>query len=297
MSKKSPNSKDFTEEIKKYLHPEATEFYNKVGENVKYLASIQDQINDPQLRFNNGLGGLGYQFYAFEHHIFYKKWKEDINKIYKKVSNYEDLLTTNILFMKGLIPMTFYHLSPIYDINTIKLQEITKKFKYFTLEGQSSNCNDSEKQKNYLTGIIHNNNLFDLINKIEKQGEYYYGYYNIADKKTTTTLPFKTMTIKEWRELIPRDEDDEDEDMEDDIMEFYNLTLEYNPESDAIEIPFTNSWPDSLSTIWSNFKELSSGILPKKIIKYIEKNCSVLEIYGKEYCIGDIENSLYNFIK
>jgi len=51
-----------------------------------------------------------------------------------------------------------------------------------------------------------------------------------------------------------------------------------------------------LKFYWDNFKEISKNYLSKKIIQKIESNCSVLEIYGKEYCKGNIEESLYKLI-
>jgi hypothetical protein len=187
--------------------------------------------------------------------------------------------------------MTFYHLSPIYDMDTIKIEGITRHFKYFTTDGQSSECNDESRQKNYLDGIIHNDRLYDLISKLENQDEYYYGYYHIASKQIKTNLPFTTITEKEWREL--RNDEDEDYDPHK-LITFYNVSLEYNFKTNRIEIPFTNIWRNSLESTWD---EISTSYLPQNAIKNIETNCSVLQIYGKEYCKGNIEDALYSFIK
>jgi len=129
--------KNFLKQVIHYLHPEATDFYRKVSQSVDYLASIQKDINDPESKFKSYLGS-GYNTYVFEHHRDYKIWWKHTKKIYEKVSNYNDLLETNILFFEGLMPMTFYHLSPIYDMETSKLKHITRKLKFFTMEGQSS---------------------------------------------------------------------------------------------------------------------------------------------------------------
>ena len=229
---------NFINRITKYLHPEATQFYRKVDSAVQTLNSIQPQLDDTDM-FYEGLGGNGYSVFAFQHNKDYDVWTKDTNKIYKHVSNYDDLLTTNLLFLKGEIPMTFYHMSPIYDINMKKLEAITKHFRYFTTEGQSSKCTSEEKQKNYLMGIIENDKLYDLVSRLEKQGEFYYGYYHISTDKVKPNLPFQTISIKEWRKLRPRDPDDDSEEDENQVKTFYNLTLSYNPKSKKIEIPFT----------------------------------------------------------
>jgi len=286
----------FVSRINKYLHPEATEFYRKVDKAVDTLNSIQTQLDDTS-PFYECLGGKGYSVYAFQHNTNFKTWVNDTNKIYKQVNSFDDLLITNLLFLNGQMPMTFYHQSPIYDINTQKLESITKYFKYFTTEGQSSECNDEEKQKNYLMGVIHNDNLRRLLPNLEKS-EYYYGYYYLASGEIQTNLPFQNLSLKEWRKLRPRDPDDESmEEEEDEVKTFYNLTLSYNPKTKRVEIPFTNIWKDSLEAYWENFKALIKDKIPRKVLKEIQSNCSVLEIYGKEYCKGNIENFLFSLIR
>jgi hypothetical protein len=286
----------FVKKIEKYLHPEATEFYRQVERAINTLKSIKDEIYDPESLFTR----LGYYpFYAFENNKNYTTWVKDKKKIYSKVSNFDDLLTTNILFLHGLMPTTYYHLSPIYDMDVSKLVAITQHFKYFTTDGQSSECNDQTKQKAYLEGIIHNDYLYDLITELEKQDGYYYGYYNIASKEIKTNLPFTTLTADEWKELRDEDDDDDEDDYqqlndENKLVTFYNVTLEINSKTNKIEIPDTNIRRDSLQATWD---DIAYSYLPPKVIQDIQSNCSVLHIYGKEYCEGNIEDLLYRFIK
>jgi protein required for attachment to host cells len=45
-------------------------------------------------------------------------------------------------------------------------------------------------------------------------------------------------------------------------------------------------------SIWEEFKDISKKKLSKKVLKEIKKNCTALEIYGSEYCKGNIEELL-----
>jgi hypothetical protein len=283
----------FFDKVKPYLHPEATEFYHKVSQSIDYLYSIQKDINDPESRFTYCLGGKSYNVYAFEHYKDYKTWVEDTSEIYKKVSNYDQLLDTNILFLKGLMPMTFYHLSPIYDMNTQKLQKITKKFKFFTMDGQSNQCTDSEKQRPYLSGIIKTDQLYPIIHQLKKQSGYYFSYYIPSTEESEDNILFDKLKFIDWLNL--RREMGYDDEPEDDDPEFktlFNVTLDYNEKSEKFDLPISNISLEPAKIGWDDFYELSTHKLSEKVINDIESTCASLEIYGTEYCKGNIEDLL-----
>lgn len=71
----------------------------------------------------------------------------DYFEYYKKVENFTDLLYTNIMFFEGKMSSTYYYFSKWGEgedqnnhaiISTDNLLELTKKYRLFTINGQSS---------------------------------------------------------------------------------------------------------------------------------------------------------------
>lgn len=284
----------FLNKIQKYLHPEATIFYRQLSHAVDQIYKIQNEIDDPENRWMSGLGGKSYPYYAFENHKNYNDWSNDIEKIYSLVKTYDDLIETNILYLQGKMPFTFYHYSPIYDIQTNDLQKITKKLKYFTMEGQSNYCDQETKQKPYIRGVIPTYIFKKILPQLSLNDEYFYEAYIIKTKEYITNIPYQRYSKKEWRsirypeqELEPMDE----ESLNEMIEPVYNLTLELN---DQVQIPFTNAWQQGLVNNYDLIK--NSEKLSSLVKDEIKNKCTILQIVGKDYCKGSIENLLLSLI-
>jgi hypothetical protein len=289
--RKSPiPKKSFDEDVKKYLHPEAVLFYREVFKAVESLSQLQKDINDPENKFQSGLGGYSYPLYAFDNNINYKTWIEDTNKIYQNVKNYDDLIRTNLMFLEGLMPMTFYHSGPIYDTDLIKTKEITSKYRFFTMDGQSNFCDNYLKQRTYLSGIIPLVNLKSLRKKLDNS-DFWYSIYIISERKYYTNIPYESLTKQEWKQYrFPEgtpESDDEDEyyyNYADEVLyEFFNLTIDG-------KIPFTNLWKDDSKQYWKLIK--NNPNLNEEVKKEINDTCAVIEIVGHEYCKGSIQDYL-----
>ena len=280
----------FLQKIQLLLHPEATEFYHKVEKSIFELKQLQNQIQDPKQLFQNELGGLSYPYYAFTHNKDYNRWVEDMKKIYQMVNSFEDLLQTNIQFLQGNLPMTFYHWSPIYDQDTNGLQLVTEKIKYFTINGQSNECTDEYKQKPYLTGFIPTKTLKNILPTILSSPNIYVNTYDIRTEEHFTNAPFQKFSLEQWINYRYPKGTFKPTEIEDMIRERYNLTLEYNDRTRKFDIPFTNATKD-ISTYWEDMI-LNNNLLKQNVKSEIQLNCSVLEIYGREYCQGKIEEFL-----
>ena len=95
--------------------------------------------------------------------------------IYDSVKDYSDLLNTNLLFFKGDLEETFYYCSPWGKgedqnnhaiVATNNLIELTKKYRIFTVNGQSSYSDQYTKQRSYLCFYMEAETFEKIYNKL-----------------------------------------------------------------------------------------------------------------------------------
>jgi hypothetical protein len=234
------------------LHPEASQFYFQVQEWVQSLTPLIDDQDHLLSTF---------PYYLFTHHRLYPQWKQDTEEIYRSTKSFDDLLYTNQLFLQKLIPMTYYHLTPIYDMQTDVLQKITEKG-VFTTNGQSSACENGVLQKPYLTGLVYTDVLERLMPKLLKSREYYFHSYNLQTKEEVFTIPYQEGK--------------------------YVVTLQD-------KVPFTWIKKDGVFNDWLLIE--SNEVIPKEVKQDILEQTSLIQIVGKDYCKGNVELYLLKSIK
>lgn len=229
---------------------EATLFYRKVQQ---IISSLQQEIDDE----DQLLPPLPY--YLFTHHPKYTKWLQQVQEMYQNINTFDQLLQTNLLFFQGKIPMTFYHYTPVYDVDLNSLIPLTKKG-IFTMNGQSSLCTKDVLQKPYLMGLIHNDTWNQVIQKLLKSREFYFQSYTFSTEDYQNTFP----------------------------KEKYVVTLEDGK-------PFTTLSESSLQGLWDTIEDYT--YLSSTLKSNLLKNTTIFQIAGKDYCKGNVENYLLGILR
>lgn len=97
--------------------------------------------------------------------------EEKQGNIYESVTNFSDLLVTNLKFFNGELKETYYYIAPWgkgenqrnhANTSTNNLIELTEKHRIFTVDGQSSYTDKTTRQRSYLECYIEKD-LFDRI--------------------------------------------------------------------------------------------------------------------------------------
>jgi len=95
--------------------------------------------------------------------------------IYLKVSNFSDLLKTNLMFFNGELQETYYYGAPWGKgedqndhalVSTKNLVELTEKYRIFTTNGQSSYNDFNTDQRSYLIFYIENKTYEKISNNL-----------------------------------------------------------------------------------------------------------------------------------
>lgn len=130
--------------------------------------------------------------------------REDIVSMYQSVKTYEDLLETNVKYLKGEIDETPYCVGSIHEETAPLVDNLVKlnKFGYYTMGGQpatriyekripTGSYKDwyySAEQRPFVEGIIRYDPM--MVPYLEKQGLYY--YMSFQDGRACSNIPFGT---------------------------------------------------------------------------------------------------------
>lgn len=198
---------------------------------------------------------------------------DDTNDLFeKKVKTFDDIVTLNVLFLRGKLDHTPYHADPIYDMpidDLVKLHYLG----FISTNGQSSECIKNKKitkgpnkgkfwsmqQKSYLSGLLRRSDFTSkfleyFLTEAENHNiKYLITSYpeGITDGNFTTSINLtkeKLISAKKW-----------------------NLFTNMNPEYVVGEEI-------------SNFRGKAAEIF--------QKGCFELQIFIDEYCKGDVTKEL-----
>ena len=109
-----------------------------------------------------------------------------MQRIYDNVTTWKELCATNILFVKGKIYNTFYHLAPLNNETTdnndflnyiIKLNETN----IFTYSSQPTIITENLEQKSYLNFFCEKDVAFKLLPLLLADNEIHFSFYNYND--------------------------------------------------------------------------------------------------------------------
>lgn len=220
-----------------------------------------------------------------------------LDKVYKNVNTYNDLLKTNIEFLKGNLPETWYYgakwgegldqKTHATDMTTQTLIALHKKG-VFTVNGQSSQCdkNISEQtiypesagrvvaheQRSFVDGFLPVELAQKLVPILQKDKRIYIDIKYPNDKDNFSNIPYK-IVAKDWPGV-------------------FNVTRE-KTEDGKWQEPY-NMWDDS------TYKEIVKNFGPRKYpnITKILKEQAMINVIIKKYCKGpEADNILLDAIE
>jgi hypothetical protein len=104
------------------------------------------------------------------------KYNKTYNNIYKNITNFEELLGTNIDFLNGVNNITFNHYGPInqdHKENIPLLIDLTNKG-FLTCSGQSPLIEETIMQRSYVEGFIQSTYYCNFLNFLNSKNNIYF---------------------------------------------------------------------------------------------------------------------------
>lgn len=212
--------------------------------------------------------------------------------VYENVKSADDLILTNISFLKGLISETPYYLDKINDETIPLLDKLIKinSFGFISVGGQPALINDNLEQKSYIHGYLPKKymNVFDKY--FEKQSV----YYLIMDcQKPTEQIFDNGYKIINCDTLINNF-----------IVDYYNLTkVKYYEYANEYYDCSDRNMPLDATVIWSNLTNINAFEPDNHLHSFkkydniinILKDYVFIDIACFEYGTGSVEDILLDF--
>jgi len=223
-----------------------------------------------------------------------------ILRLYDGICSFDVLLDTNILFLSGIIPMTFYHRGSIMEETVPLLPYLIKinKHGFFSTYSQMSLRLPEKEQNSYITGIIENNTKSNqLIKFLKSRYDIFFTISNFKTKSYISNFPKNIQNYSVTRIKRPSSSDVEmpsgDEDC-DDYLDKYNYLKELTEIWNNI-----NEWDDYITILnkYDDFILTTAHYHPNILNMFNE--CIGIKIVCKEYdcecrTVEDILLEFYN---
>lgn len=214
--------------------------------------------------------------------------KNILDKVYKSVKTYDELLETNIKFLKGELPGTWYYDSPWGeggDQKTHALENVTKillnlhKKGVFTQGGQSSACGtyNLEKESEGMRAYLINEGVVAY-----KQRSCISGFVSVEIAQKLLPILKKDKRIY-FQIQYPNSEGD-----------FSNIPYKFDYEGFPQKFDVTlekmkdGSWREITNMYEETYKEKIVNYSPKKYsnIRKILKEQAIFDVILRKYCEG-----------
>lgn len=177
------------------------------------------------------------------------------NCLYSHVKTFKHLLKTNILYLQGKLPFTFYRNTPIDDMDIAALKKINKAG-LLTIDTQSNACVNGTTQRPYVYGLLSTRKFASRYQPdLDASSEYQYWVYKFKHHSLRTN---KNKNIKK------------------------NDTLNLNNHTNITRKKFRKQAVETFDKIFNM----------TCIEKNEADNLVFLLVYGNKYCDGNVESFL-----